>query len=654
MKARLILASSLAALLAIAPAVSAAPVAEARGNEFLTKYVEVNKTVTLDGSGSYGADCDLSYSWTMVSRPAGSGAEIAAPTSVQPTFIPYLAGDYVIELVVADSSGTSSPARITVSAINGSEWPLPAKNADRWMTLTPKMMDRTLPEITLPGTHDSGAYLLDKSRRGPDFDDRGFSASWWQTVLLWLGGSDEDGIKNQVAYDVARAQEQNLLQQLEGGVRYFDLRVTIRNDVFYTYHGLLGERLETLLEQIKEFMAASEGELVAVNVSHLKVGTHKNSSRVFNPVEHQLLMQMLVNELKPYLYPRNGRSTADLLAIPFGRITADGAKIILSYDGLPPATVDPNSQWFWPYELWTSPGGYTDTEQMFDAELVPCPREGKTAKGGQFPDQQCSATRYSAGSIAKGFVLHQTLTAGEGVGTNAAKCRASQHIPDWALALYKLIEGEELQSFCGKTRTLRQLSNIVNPYLPEMLAAILPVRPGLIRVDFYEESAVVSEAIRLNQRDTRAPTSQATRHPPANRYGGSFGDVTVTMTASEETGGSGIGGMRVVTEGAQQSSGDYCGARKEVIIKAKGATTVKYRPWDREGNTPDWQSLVVRTDLKCDFNRDGKTDAADRPGLLNSVRDRSIMFLGDLDEDGRYTSQEWMRCWYHLYYGRPL
>ena len=167
MKVRLILATTLAALLAIAPAVSAAPVAEARGNEFLTKYVEVGKTVTLDGTGSYGADCDLSYSWTMVGRPAGSGAGISAPTSVQPTFVPDRVGDYVIDLVVADSSGTSSPARITVSAIDGGAFPLPAKNADRWMTLTPKLMDRTLPQITLPGTHDSGAYWLDQEPAGP-------------------------------------------------------------------------------------------------------------------------------------------------------------------------------------------------------------------------------------------------------------------------------------------------------------------------------------------------------------------------------------------------------------------------------------------------------------------------------------------------------
>ena len=79
MRTRLILASTLAVLVAFAPVVAAAPVAEARGNEFLTRYVEVGKTVTLDGTGSYGADCDLSYSWTMVGRPAGSGAESRLP-----------------------------------------------------------------------------------------------------------------------------------------------------------------------------------------------------------------------------------------------------------------------------------------------------------------------------------------------------------------------------------------------------------------------------------------------------------------------------------------------------------------------------------------------------------------------------------------------
>ena len=153
--------------------------------------------------------------------------------STASTFVPDQPGDYVINLVVGEAGGSSAPATVTVSAISPSPYPLPAKNADRWMGLIDGLMDRALAEITFPGTLDSGAYWLnvcdDEDCRGPDFAEPP-----WTEFLV------DDEIENQVAYDVAHAHTQTLLQQLNGGIRYFDLRVTRRGGAFYVYHGLLG------------------------------------------------------------------------------------------------------------------------------------------------------------------------------------------------------------------------------------------------------------------------------------------------------------------------------------------------------------------------------------------------------------------------------
>lgn len=660
MTARAFLASLLIAGLMVAPAASANPVAEARGNEFLTRYVQVGTTVQLDGTHSYGADCTLSYSWSMVSRPSGSSAAISSPGSVHPTFVPDRVGDYVIELVVGDSSGTSDPVRITVSAITGSQFPLPAKNANRWMTLTPKIMDRTLPQITLPGTHDSGAYWLDLGRRGPDFNDQGFDASWFLEVLAFGSLSDEDAVKNEVARDVALAHSSTLLQQLRSGIRHFDLRVTIRDNVFYVYHGLLGRPLTELLQDLRIFLEQSEREFVVVNVSHLAVGTHETSNhRALEANEHQSLMQLLVDYLGPHLYPRNGQTPSDVLATSFGRIVEDGPKALVIYSddyfykcddetgicNFGPARYDPHFEQFWHDGVWL--GGSTNTEKLTE----------------QVDGQQSRFAKYLAGTREKGFRLFQTLTVstefGDTVGTNAIKCRVGEHLPWWhpVLPTTHLATKIALLESCDKTRTLHELSRPVNRDLPRMLRETFAPSgtwPALILVDYFEESAVVSEALRLNQRDTTAPTTSAARNPPANRYGGGFGDVTVTLSALDEAGGSGIAGMHFETEGAQSSSGEWCGARTQLLITAKGLTTINYAAWDREGNSGPEQTLQVRIDRKCDFNRDGKTDAADRTGLLRSLSDGSIMFPGDLDEDGRYTTQEWVRCWYHLYKGYPL
>lgn len=638
---------SLLAAAAIAmPAIASQPVADARSHEFLTRYVEVGQGVSLDGTASYGRGCDLSYTWTMVSRPEGSGAALVGANSAKPKFVADREGDFVVDLVVSDSSGTSDPARVTVSAMQctvGSilvpcAYPLPAKNAERWMQLTPGLMAKTLREITLPGTHDSGAYWLNEAQRGPDYNDQGFSTTWWQDVALWLGGSDEDEIKNEVANDVSRAQDRTLLEQLNGGIRYFDLRVTIRGGVFYTYHGLLGQPLTALLQDIRTFMERSEAELVVVDVSHLNVGTHEtNDHRAFTEGEHQLLMHALIDQLGPFLYWRNGQSRDDLLATPMGQVVADGPKVLVLYADLPDEVVDPNAAAFWPGSLWT--GGFTNTEKMRDS--LGCPRDADQDERGQFDDQKCQATTYAEGGMEIPFVLHQTLTAHENdVVTNAAKCRAGQHLPVWppipvgAAKLY-------LESFCDETRTLHGLSRAVNRNLPQMLDAIVPVRPGLIRVDFFEESAVVSEAVRLNQGDVVPPRTDASIVPPPNQHDCNTTSVTVKLVGWDDEGGSGVKEIHHWMTGASEpNTVATCGSQVDVSIDAKGVTELHYYGVDRDGNAEAQKTVQVSIAPGGDLTGDCRVQRDDVYELMRSIVQRAIPASADADGDGRFTTRD--------------
>lgn len=81
--------------------------------------VSYKQTVSLSGAYSYDPDgTTIGYQWSIVSAPAGSQATLTDPTTVTPTLVPDLPGDYVIRLVVNDASLSSAPALVTITAVN--------------------------------------------------------------------------------------------------------------------------------------------------------------------------------------------------------------------------------------------------------------------------------------------------------------------------------------------------------------------------------------------------------------------------------------------------------------------------------------------------------------------------------------------------------
>ena len=75
--------------------------------------------ITLNGSASSDANGDaLTYSWSLTTKPAGSAAILANPTSVSPTFTVDRAGDYVVQLIVNDGTENSVPDSVIINTSN--------------------------------------------------------------------------------------------------------------------------------------------------------------------------------------------------------------------------------------------------------------------------------------------------------------------------------------------------------------------------------------------------------------------------------------------------------------------------------------------------------------------------------------------------------
>jgi hypothetical protein len=105
--------STQASLTVTAAVGNVAPVASA-GDDVSTV---VGTTVSLSGALSSDANGDtLTYTWTLVSRPAGSVAAPVNPGSATPTLTPDVPGLYVVELVVSDGLLSSAPDSVVVTA----------------------------------------------------------------------------------------------------------------------------------------------------------------------------------------------------------------------------------------------------------------------------------------------------------------------------------------------------------------------------------------------------------------------------------------------------------------------------------------------------------------------------------------------------------
>lgn len=457
----------------------------------------------------------------------------------------------------------------------------PTRNPASWMDRTPSVMCRPLQRAYLPGTHDSGAYDFTRGHRSPDYQD---ILATIEDVLDDLDLDFGADMIEDCVHAFAQAQGTTILVQLRGGIRYLDLRIFYDDEwprgpgdgPFYIHHSAVAANLNGVLKEIKTYLESVGKELLVVQ-------SWVNSQVVGDDV-HAELMGLIVDELElgPYLYQNFGPAdqaerdaeVRSLLGTSIEDIVKDGPKIIWLYKNkeeednpdyltraclsLPDGENPPeNCKYFWPY---------FDDEDWANTDSL----------AALYNNQRAALLNYFGEGHAesKVFRLQWILTP-----------QAPQFVGYWL----------ETVQFSEFRNSLHSLSQRANQYLG-MFIERHPALRGLLTVDFFEESDVVAQAIRLNRIDDLAPVVEHSLSPAPNAAGWNNTDVTVSLAIERDCPPGGLNTIYYSLSGAQNGGGEMLGDRGEVVVSAEGVTTIAYHAVDAAGNVGESQSVEVRVD----------------------------------------------------------
>jgi hypothetical protein len=314
-----------------------------------------------------------------------------------------------------------------------------AVDLSRWMQHARFAPGTTLQNVTLPGTHDSGAYNL-SSEIAPGTMSPQLQALYELAEKLGVP------IGKDVIQPWAKAQQRSLYEQMRGGIRYFDIRCCwdYKSATWRTFHYAMGHAvLSVLLRDVHRFMQEHTGEIVVLEISHMQ-----GNATLRNKLDLARDVQALFGAM---LYPRTRGFTATLQ-----QMVQSGERVLVSISDA--AAIQNNTRFFF---------GDTIINTYANSDVLSTMMAYNNARVQDFVTQY-----YSAGGYANHlYKVSWTLT------------------PSADTILGSLRP--------GAPRSLHQLSAIANKQLGAWAGTIqqryknaYPRLGNIVIVDTFEESAV--------------------------------------------------------------------------------------------------------------------------------------------------------------------
>lgn len=172
-------------------------------------------------------------------------------SSLEPRGMIYQGGKMAVATLYPHSGVTGTQDRLVIS--------LASLEADWMKEMGPRIADKPLNTVILPGSHDSGTQgITVQSEVTSDLDPK------VRNVI------NLDPLKMQHLSNWSISQNLSITDQLVAGIRYLDLRLCkLANGKQVTCHGVSGESMDNVINAVANFIKYHDKEIVILDINHV-------------------------------------------------------------------------------------------------------------------------------------------------------------------------------------------------------------------------------------------------------------------------------------------------------------------------------------------------------------------------------------------------
>lgn len=137
----------------------------------------------------------------------------------------------------------------------------------RWMSQNKSALgNKTLGQITIPGSHFANAYELNSSLPICKGETLASSQTTNAKIIMLNGHVVESSADEFVTY--LNTQDENIYQQLNSGIRYLEIQVCLQDNIFYTSNYFIGDNLNNIITQINHFLNENPDEIILLDLDN--------------------------------------------------------------------------------------------------------------------------------------------------------------------------------------------------------------------------------------------------------------------------------------------------------------------------------------------------------------------------------------------------